>query len=210
MKDKLRNIEEESRRDTLLRVYHFLMKKTDSSYSKFVKMQRQRAKNPFLYEIFSSEDYIGIECALWPTYSKTNLCESNIKGQTNRASGKMCFMHKILSSVQDYSINYELLHYQYDRWLFKTITGAINASKFSGCSPNSALQEISFSATFWRWQHLYLLDAVRQFGFPSFFLTISPYEWTFPWPLFLDDLRDDFAKEPTDVPSLETFPQGFI
>ena len=201
VKERLRNIEDESRRETLLRVYRFLMNKADSSYSKFINMQRKRAENPFLYEIFSSEDYVGIECALWPTlYYKTILCESNIKGQTNRASGKMCFMHKVLSPVEDYAINFELLHYQYDRWLFKTITGAINASKFSGCSPNSALQEKSFSATFWRWQHLYLLDAVRQFGFASFFLTISPYEWTFPWPPFLDDLRDEFAKEPTDIP----------
>lgn len=126
------------------------MNKADSSYSKFIHMQRDRARNPFLYEIISSEDYVGIECMLWPMlYYKTSLCESTIKGQSNHASGKLYFMHKVLSPVENYAINFELLHYQYDRWLFKTITGAINASKFSGCSPNSELQEKSFSATFW-------------------------------------------------------------
>lgn len=68
----------------------------------------------------------------------------------------------------------------------------------------AALQHKSFSATFWNWQHLYLLDALRQCGFPSFFLTISPYEWTFPWPGFIQELREDLAMEPTDLPVLET------
>ena len=51
---------------------------------------------------------------------------------------------------------------------------------------------------------MYLLDAVRQYGFPLFFLTVSPYEWTFPWPAFIQQLRQDLAMEPTDLPVLET------
>ena len=39
---------------------------------------------------------------------------------------------------------------------------------------------------------------------PIFFFTISPYEWTFPWPPFLNDMQDEFAKEPTEIPTLET------
>ena len=31
-----------------------------------------------------------------------------------------------------------LLHYHYDRWLFKTITGAINSAKQAQCSPATA------------------------------------------------------------------------
>ena len=88
--------------------------------------------------------------------------------------------------------------------LFKTITGAINSSRASGCSPNAALRQKSFSATYWQWQHLYLLDAVRQYGFPSFFPTISPYEWTFPWSRFIQKIREEHCLEPTDLPLLET------
>ena len=29
-------------------------------------------------------------------------------------------MFKVLSPIVDYSLNFEVLHYQYDRWLFKT------------------------------------------------------------------------------------------
>lgn len=75
-------------------------------------------------------------------------------------NGKMSFLPKALSPVVDYSLDFELLQYQYDRWLFKTITGAINSSRASGCSPHVALQQKPFSSNYWQWQHLYLLDAV--------------------------------------------------
>ena len=84
------------------------------------------------------------------------------------------------------------------------ITVAVNSSRELGCSPNGSLQQKSCSATYWQWQHLYLIDVVHQYGFPSFFVTISPYEWTFPWPLFVRDLHKDQCSEPTDLSTLET------
>ena len=132
------------------------------------------------------------------------MCETIMRWQSNRASGKISYMHKVLSPAVDYSLDYELLQFQYDRWLFKTITGAVNSSKASGCSPNCVLQQKSFSATYWQWQHLYLIDAVRQYGFPSFFFTISPYEWSFPRPPFIKDIRKNHCLEATDLPVLET------
>ena len=96
-------------------------------------------RQPFLYEIFSSPLYRGVECALWPAlYHTTSLCESILEGQDNRASGKIAFMRKLFSPVHDFSINFEILQYQYNQWLFKTITGAVNASKASGCCPIAA------------------------------------------------------------------------
>ena len=81
--------------------------------------------------------------------------------QTNHMSGKISYLHKVLSPVVDYSLDFELLQFQHDRWLFKAITGAVNYSKASGCSPNAALKHKSFSAMFWQWQHLNLVYAVR-------------------------------------------------
>lgn len=146
-----------------------------------------------------------MECALWPTlYHRRSLCETMLTGQRNRASSKISFMHKVLSTVVDYSLDFDLLQFNYDRWLFKTVTGAINSSRASGCSPNCGLQHKSFSATLWQWQHLLLVDAIRQYGFPSFFITVSPYELTFPWPGFIEEIRQQHCQEPTDLPVLET------
>ena len=90
VRDKIERIEEDNRRRTLTRVYNFLMARRESSYRKFVEMQKTNPKKPFLYEIFSSPEFEGIECALWPSlYYTSSMCESKIKGQTNRASGNI-------------------------------------------------------------------------------------------------------------------------
>lgn len=38
------------------------------------------------------------------------------------------------------------------------------------------------------------MNAVEQFGPPSLFRTISPFEWTFPCPPWLDNLRSKTGK----------------
>lgn len=140
-------------------------------------MQSRGLQEPFPHEIFTAPDYQGIECALWPTlYLTTTLCKTILTDHSNRASSKISFMRKVLSPVVDCSLDFDILQFQYDCWLFKTITGAINSSRVSGCSPNCELQHKSFSATYWSWQHLLLIDAVHQYGFPSFFLMVSSYE----------------------------------
>ena len=199
--EKMSVIHDPARQQLLFNAYEFLMASAESSYRTFVSMQSRHQPNPNLYEIFTAPHYRGIECALWPLwYHRTDMCETVLEGQSNRASSKISFMHKVLSPVVDYCMTYDLLQFNYDRWLFKTITGAVNSSKASGCSPNRSLENKSFSRTFWQHQHLFLIDAVRQFGFPSFFITISPYEWTFPFPPFIDHLRDLYAKDVTDLP----------
>ena len=130
------------------------MAKPDSSYGKFMLMQCRGVAQPYAFQIFTTPEFQGVECALWPSlYNSTALYKSLVGGQSNRQSGKASFLHKVLSPVLDFSLDYELLQYQYDHWLFKTITGAINSSRASGCSPNAILQQKSFSTTYWQWQH---------------------------------------------------------
>ena len=194
-----------SRHRKLLAAYQVLMAQEDSSYSTFVHMYEENPAHPYLYEIYSAETYRGIECALWPTlYYKTSLCESVIEGNTSRQSGKVSFLTKIYTVLGDYQLQYELLHYQYDRWLFRTITGAVNTARRTGCSPATSLQHKTFTAGYWQWQHRLLVDAVRQFRFPSFFITISPYEWSFPFPPWLESLREKMGRGATELPMLET------
>ena len=108
------------------------------------------------------------------------------------------------SCITDYATKYELLQFQYDLWLFHTVSGAISTSSHLGCSPARSLDCKAFTTEFWRWQHRFLLDALRQFGFPSLFITISPYEWTFPFPIWLDRLREDIGAGPTNLAAYET------
>ena len=109
-------------------------------------MHRSHVREPWIFELFSHPSFHGVEAALWPNlYYDNVLCESFLEGQESRKSGKVSFMTKITSGVLDYNLHYELLHYQYDRWLFKTITGAINSAKQAQCSPAVALEAKTFS-----------------------------------------------------------------
>ena len=48
------------------------------------------------------------------------------------------------------------------------------------------------------------MDAVRQYGYPDVFITISPYEWTFPTPVWLQNAVEISGKMPTQLATLET------
>ena len=86
----------------------------------------------------------------------------------------------------------------------KTITGAINSAKKLKCSPAIALEAKTFSHQYWANQHRLLIDAVQQFGFPSVFITISQFEWTFPVPPWIDHLRQETGRGPTELAVPET------
>ena len=104
-------------------------------------MHLSHIRKPWIFELFSHQSFHGVEAALWPNlYHQNSLCESFLEGQKTRKSGKVSFMTKITSAVSDYALHYDLLHYRYDRWLFKTITGAINSAKQAQCSPATALE----------------------------------------------------------------------
>ena len=69
--EKIANTEDPHRRAKLTAVLDFLVQKNDSSYAKFIAMHLRGYRRPYLYEIFSSKDFVGVECALWPSLYPT-------------------------------------------------------------------------------------------------------------------------------------------
>ena len=45
---------------------------------------------------------------------------------------------------------------------------------------------------------------MRQFGFSLMFLTAAPFKWTFPWPQWLSELRNQTGRGPAEVAIPET------
>ena len=73
------------------------------------------------------------------------------------------------------------LQYYYNKSLYFSInSGPVKSGKKYHCSPLQSLDCKEFSTGYWQWCHLFLLDAVRQFGYPSLLIAISPSEWSFP------------------------------
>ena len=84
------------------------------------------------------------------------------------------------------------------------MSGAISSARHFDTSAATSLSTKTFSVDYWRWHHRYLVDAVSQYGFPDVFITISPYEWTFPTPKWLQNAAEISGKMPTQLANLET------
>lgn len=186
--------------------YAYLMDSADSSYSHFVALREELLVSSSNFNCFNWSKSNGIERALWPNlYPFTDWCESSLSGQKSRLSAKVSFCHKLFSEIPDYAIHFDLLQWQYDRAIYKVVSGAINTARLSNCSPARALDSKPFSPTYWQWQHRYLLDAVDQFGLPDVFITISPFEWSFPFAKWISDIRGKTGKGPTELACFETY-----
>ena len=161
-----------------------------------------RVEKRYLYNYATNE---GIECCLWPNlYPYTRWCETTLKGDESRQSVKVSFINKVFSNIVDYGITYDLLQFHYDLWIFKTVSGAISSARRMKCSPATSLNSKTFSAGYWRTQHRHLIDAVMQFGYPSVFVTISSYEWTFPFPQWIEYAQQLTGRGPTELAGFET------
>ena len=203
--DKILQITDANSRAKVNAVYTFLMSFQESAYSQFVRKRQQCIGTERKLNMYISEYSQGIECALWPhLYPKKSWCETTITGNNSRLSTKVAFFIKVFSSVVDYGIDFELLQFHYDLWLFKTVSGAIFSARRLHCSPVRALNAKTFSPGYWKTQHRLLQDAVDQFGYPSLFLTISPYKWTFPMASWIENIRNKTGKCPTHLAAYET------
>ena len=60
------------------------------------------------------------------------------------------------------------------------ITGVAEAGQKFKCSPMQSLDCKRFTSGYWEWCHLFLINAIGQYGYPSLFIIISPSERTFP------------------------------
>ena len=204
--EKIRSLSCPIEKEKCQKAYEYLMSSNTSHYSHFIQLQNDKLRSGETincYDFFLTE---GIECALWPNiYPFSSWCESIICGKESRLSMKASFCAKLFSEILDYGLHFDLLQWQYERALYKVVSGAINTARYRNCSPARALDTKTFSPTYWQWQHLYLLDAIEQFGLPSVFITISPYEWTFPFARWISAIRYETGLDATQLPAFETF-----
>ena len=115
------------------------------------------------------------------------------QAERQRQSLKASFLAKAHSSLVGYGADPELLHYVWDLWLWSAVGGAKNGS---GVRIREALAHKPFSPELWRTYHMGLVDLQKQLGWPSLFLTIAPFEWSFPYHAWLqDELQKNLAQK---------------
>ena len=205
IKQKIESILNDSDHQKSLHEYEYLMNSEDSCYSRFVLIREQLLRNSTLLNPFDLDKMKGIECALWPNlYLYTDWCESMISGATTKQSAKISFYAKVCCEFPGYALHFHLLQFHHDRCIYKVISGAINTGQLLNCSHAWAFNTKPFSSTSWQWQHRHLLDAVAQFSLPDVFIIISPFEWSLPFPEWLDEIGNKTGRVPTELAAFDT------
>lgn len=125
---------------------------SDSKYSHFVSLRERFISEQRQLNLYDYRENKGIECALWPhLYPKHSWCETTLSGNTyTRQTSKVSFMHKLTSEILDYSLEYDLLQFVYDRWLFSTVSAAISSCAVAGKCSATSLDTKWFSIEYWR------------------------------------------------------------
>ena len=109
-----------------------------------------------------------------------------------RHSTKRAYAALALSARIGYGSSYEFLHFAYDLNLWSALGAKKKTSTEYDIPMRVLMKGHSFSPLYWKAVHWALLDMVRQMGYPKVFWTISPYEWSLPYHVWL---LDEMAKE---------------
>ena len=118
-----------------------------------------------------------------------------------RNSAKSAYLAKVLGPVLGYGATYELFQFVYDLWLWS----ALGAKKNTVDAPmRIAMAGYSFSPEYWHERHAALVDTVKQLGLPTAFITIAPYEWSFPYHAWVEDEAKKLLRARLHLPVAET------
>ena len=109
-----------------------------------------------------------------------------------RHSTKRAYAALALSARIGYGSSYELMHFAYDLNLWSALGAKKKTSVDYDIPMRVLMKGHSFSPLYWKAVHWALLDMVRQMGYAKVFWTISPYEWSMPYHVWL---LDEMAKE---------------
>ena len=98
-------------------------------------------------------------------------------------------------------MHFDLLQFQFDRSIYKVVSEWSNQHcalcQLLACSCLS--HQTFLSNLLAMGTSLLILDAVDQFGLPDVFVTISPFECSFPFPNWFEAIRAQTGKIPTQL-----------
>ena len=130
-----------------------------------------------------------VETALWPDlYWSEELCESGVAGSAQRfMSAKEAFMAKLCAPILDYGLDYDLIQFQFDRWVLSYFTSR------SGVCPDLQLKWLLRRFPDAPQQNymnkLYIVDLHRQLGAGALFITLAPGLFAMPFPELVGHAR---------------------
>ena len=114
---------------------------------------------------------------------------------------RAAYLAKVLGPVLGYGADYELFQFVYNLWLWSTL----GAKKNTVEAPlRLAMAGYAFSPEYWQTRHAALIDAVKQLGLPTLFISIAPYEWSFPFHSWVEEEMTKLLRCKLRLPVAET------
>ena len=120
-----------------------------------------------------------------------------------RHSAKRSFAAKALGPLLGYGNSFEILQYIYDLTMWSSI-GSKRAVGDERVPLRLMMKGYPFSPLYWKSLHLALVDMVRQLGPPVIFWTFAPYEWSFPYHVWIRDAMSKQLRGRLFLPVAET------
>ena len=123
-----------------------------------------------------------VECALFPDlYPFRSWCESVCHGKGARhRSAKQAFLAKLCGPLVDYALDYELIQFQFDRWVLAYFTS--RSAVRQDVPLKWLLRQFPDSPQKNYTTKLQIIDMHRQHGAASFFITVAPGIFALPLP----------------------------
>ena len=97
-----------------------------------------------------------------------------------------------------------LLQFQLDRYIIQDVLVRCKVSEGRNADGHCFHDNQHWSPRQWRRHHRVLVDICEPLGEPDLFLTVSPWEWTFPFPFWITKAHRPLGKGPTAIPCPET------
>ena len=95
---------------------------------------------------------------------------------------------ELCGEVIDYRANFELLQFQFDRHIMRTLLGSMKDQE-GGYGALQLNEHRHWTPAYRKRHHRYVTDLVAQRGPPQVFLTIAAFEFHFAWPYWLEQLH---------------------
>lgn len=188
---RLADLEDAVRRQGSL-AFDYLMSRS-STYRGWVLKHREALSSGLGDRYISQWELlsVGIEAAIWPDlFWEDSLLDSRWHGAEQKfASVKQSFVVKLRSPVLDYSLDFPLLQFNYDRAILAKFTGRCAVAQ--GLSLQWSLADIPETQLYYEELNLALIDMGRTLGGAALLITLAPGAYSVTWPQFVHAMRSE-------------------
>ena len=192
VEEKIRALESPWR-ESAYRAFNFLMDSSRSSYRDYVQEHRdiltKGTAGQWLPHKVMLRRYL--ECVLWPgLYPSRAVCDTEFAGSLRgkKKSVKQAFLAKVVSPVYDFALQYDLLHFHFDRHVMSSFSGKARAA--GPLSLMRALKDFPDSPHDRRLNSLAMTDLNHTLGRAKFMITLAPGAYATTWPEVVLHCRD--------------------